>query len=71
MRKSGACDDEKRLLYVPRKLLRLAALTGDSLKFRGGQRLGGSVSGILPLCAVRLYAAPGRDTEKRNPGAAL
>ena len=44
---------------------------GDSLKLRGGQRLGRSVSGILPLCAVRLYAAPGRDTEKRNPGAAL
>ena len=49
MRKSGACDDEKRLLYVPRKLLLLAALTGDSLKLRGGQRLGRSVSGILPL----------------------
>lgn len=67
MRKSGACDDEKRLLYVPRKLLLLAAITGDSLKLRGGQRLGRSVSGILPLCAVRLYAAPGRDTEKGIP----
>ena len=28
VRKSGACDDEKRLLYVPRKLLLLAAITG-------------------------------------------
>ena len=42
----------KDCYYVPRKLLLLAALAGDSLKFRGGQRLGSSISGILPLCAV-------------------
>lgn len=67
MRKSGACDDEKRLLYVPRKLLLLAAITGDSLKLRGGQRLGRSVSGILHYAPYDFMLRPAETPKKGIP----